>query len=60
MSMTINQAIDKLTSKGNLNEQQKKLMDSLIKVKIEFGGKTIIENSLQVTNVIDFGNKEGK
>ncbi|MEK6829817.1 MAG: hypothetical protein AABY15_06890 [Nanoarchaeota archaeon] len=60
MELTINQALDKLTNIKNLNEEQQKLRDSLIKVKIEFGGKTIIENSLQVSNVIDFGNKEGK
>ena len=60
MNTTINQALDKLTSKGDLNEEQQKLRDSLVKVKIEFGGNTIIENSLQVNNIVDFGNKEGK
>lgn len=58
--MTINQAIDKLTSMKNLNDAQAKLLSSLIKFKVEFGGKTQIENSEQVGNIIEFGNKEGK
>ncbi len=58
--MTINQAIDKLTSMKNLNDAQTKLLSSLINFKIEFGGKTRIENSEQVGNIIEFGNKEGK
>lgn len=31
----------------------------LIKVKVEFGGKTVIENCEQVKNIIKFGNKNG-
>ncbi len=59
--MTINQAIDKLTTSGKeLNEEQKKLHDSLMKVKIEFGGRTKIENIEQVKNIIEHGSKEGK
>lgn len=57
--MTINQAIDKLTSKSKLNEEQKKLRDSLVKFKVEFGGRTEIDNSKQVENIIKYGNKEG-
>lgn len=59
--MTINQAIDKLTTNGKeLNEEQKKLHDSLMNVKIEFGGHTMIENVEQVNNIIEHGSKEGK
>lgn len=59
--MTINQAIDKLTTNGKeLNEEQKKLYDSLMNVKIEFGGHTMIENVEQVNNIIEHGSKEGK
>lgn len=56
--MTINQAIDKLTSKSKLNEEQKNLVTSLVKFKIEFGGRTKIENTEQVENIIEFGKKE--
>lgn len=59
--MTINQAIDKLTTNGKeLNEEQKKLYDSLMNVKMEFGGRTMIENVEQVNNIIEHGSKEGK
>lgn len=59
--MTINQAIDKLTTNDKeLNEEQKKLYDSLMNVKIEFGGRTMIENVEQVKNIIEHGSKEGK
>lgn len=59
--MTINQAIDKLTTNGKeLNEEQKKLYDSLMNVKIEFGGRTMIENVEQVKNIIEHGSKEVK
>lgn len=51
--MTINQAIDKLTSGKKMNPKQKKLMDSLIKFKVEFGGKTEIENTEQVEKIIE-------
>lgn len=52
--MTINQAIDKLTTNGvELNEEQKKLYDSLLKFKMEFGGRTEIENTEQVNKIID-------
>lgn len=57
--MTINQGIDKLTQGQELNKEQQELKHSLIKVKVEFGGKTIIENCEQVTNIIEHGNKEG-
>lgn len=56
--MTINQALDKLTSKVELNEEQKKLVASLVKFKIEFGGRTQIENTEQVENIIELGRKE--
>lgn len=55
--MTINQAIDKLTDKKNLNEEQRKLRDSLVKFKVEFGGRTEIENSQHVEDIIK-GSKE--
>jgi len=59
--MTINQGVDKLTTNGKeLNEEQKKLYDSLMNVKIEFGGHTMIENVEQVNNIIEHGSKEGK
>lgn len=52
--MTINQAIDKLTTNGiELNEEQKKLYDSLKNFKMEFGGRTEIENTEQVNKIID-------
>jgi hypothetical protein len=57
--MTINQAIDQLTQGQKLNEEQRELRLSLINVKVEFGGKTLIENSQQVKNIIEHGNKEG-
>jgi len=56
--MTINQAIDKLTSGKKLNQEQKKLMVSLIKFKVEFGGNTDIENSQQVEDIIDSDKKD--
>ncbi len=59
--MTINQAIDKLTTNGiELNEEQKKLYDSLRDFKIQFGGRTKIENEEQVNNIIEHGTREGK
>lgn len=59
--MTINQAIDRLTTSGKeLNNEQRKLKDSLVKFKIEFGGRTQIENEEQVNNLIEHGSKEGK
>jgi len=58
--MTINQALDKLTSKENLNEEQKNLVASLIKLKVDFGGRTKIDNAEEVENIIEFGNKNGK
>lgn len=57
--MTINQAIDQLTQGNKLNEEQQELKLSLIKVKVEFGGNTLIENSKQVKNIIEHGNKDG-
>jgi len=57
--MTINQALDQLTQGQNLNQEQQDLRLSLIKVKVEFGGKTVIENCEQVKNIIKFGNKNG-
>lgn len=59
--MTINMAIDRLTTNGKkLNEEQKKLYDSLKNFKMEFGGRTEIENSEQVNNIIEHGSREGK
>jgi hypothetical protein len=57
--MTINQALDKLISKGQLNLEQQDLKLSLIDFKMKLGGNTMIENTKQVENIIDFGNKEG-
>jgi len=56
--MTINQALDKLTSKSKLNDEQKNLVASLVKLKVELGGRTKIENTEQVENIIEFGKKE--
>jgi len=58
--MTINQAIDQLTQGQKLNQKQQDLRVSLIKFKVDFGGKTLIENCEQVKNIIEYGNKEGK
>ena len=57
--MTINQAIDQLTQGQKLNKEQEELKLSLINVKVEFGGNTLIENSKQVKNIIECGNKDG-
>jgi hypothetical protein len=57
--MTINQALDNLTSKKELNLEQQELKLSLLKFKNDFGGKTKIDNSIQVDNIIKYGNKEG-
>ena len=57
--MTINQALDKLTQKKDLNLTQEELKLSLRKFKMEFGGNTKIENVKQVKNIIEHGNKEG-
>lgn len=57
--MTLNQALDRLISKKELNFEQQDLKFSLIDFKMRFGGNTIIENTQQVENVIEFGNKEG-
>ena len=57
--MTINQALDKLSQQKDLNLEQQDLKFSLKKFKIEFGGKTKIENVKQVKNIIKYGNKEG-
>ena len=57
--MTINQAIDKLTQQKDLNLEQQDLKFSLRKFKMDFGGKTKIENCKQVENIIKYGNKEG-
>ena len=58
--MTINQALDQLTSKDNMNLEQQDLKFSLISFKMKFGGNTQIENAQQVKNIIEFGSKEGK
>ena len=58
--MTINQAIDQLSQVAKPNASQKKLKDSLQNVKIEFGGRTRIENVKAVKNVIKHGNKAGE
>ena len=57
--MTINQALDQLTQGNSLNQEQQELRLSLIRVKVEFGGKTVIENCEQVKNIIKLGNKNG-
>jgi hypothetical protein len=58
--MTINQALDQLSQVEKPNASQKKLKDSLQNVKIEFGGRTRIENVKAVKNIIKFGDKEGE
>jgi len=60
--MTINQAIDKLTQTkdSELNEEQKELKVSLNALKQKVGGRTDIENRVEVENIIKYGNKEGK
>jgi len=57
--MTINQAIDKLMQNKKSNLEQQDLKFSLANFKMEFGGNTKIENSKQVKNIIEYGNKEG-
>ena len=57
--MTINQAIDKLMQNKKSNLEQQDLKFSLVNFKMEFGGNTKIENSKQVKNIIEYGNKEG-
>lgn len=57
--MTINQAIDKLTSKKDLNLEQQNLKLSLSKLKMKHGGNTMIKNNDEVKNIIEFGNKGG-
>lgn len=58
--MTINQALDKISEVENPNLEQQDLKLSLKDFKMKFGGKTKIENSKEVENIIKFGNKEGK
>jgi hypothetical protein len=58
--MTINQALDQLTQSKDLTLEQQDLKFSLQEFKVKFGGRTQIENSKQVKNIIEFGNKEGK
>lgn len=58
--MTINQALDKLTESKELNLEQQELKLSLQEFKQKFGGRTQIENSKQIENIVKFGNKEGK
>lgn len=57
MKTTINQALDKILEiQGNLKIEDKKIKDfslSLLNKKIEFGGKTILdESSLETYNSI--------
>jgi hypothetical protein len=58
--MTINQALDKLIDRTDLNLEQQNLKFSLVNFKMEFGGNTKIENNKQVKNIIKYGNKEGE
>lgn len=58
--MTINQALDKLTDKKDLNLYQQDLKVSLIKLRSKHGGRTKIDNYEEVENLIEHGNKEGK
>ena len=58
--MTINQALDKLLEIKKPNLAQQNLKHSLNKFKKEFGGRTKIENTKQVNNLIKHGDKEGK
>jgi len=58
--MTINQALDNLSQveKPNLAQQDLKL--SLKKCKIDFGGRTQIENCDRVQNIIEYGDENGE
>jgi len=58
--MTINQAIDKLTEGEELNLEQQDLLLTLKKFKTALGGNIKIENTINVNNIIEFGNKEGR
>jgi thiamine pyrophosphokinase len=59
MTLTINQALDKLMQNKKLNLEQQNLKFSLKNLKIEFGGNVNIDNVIEVENIIEFGNKEG-
>jgi len=59
MTLTINQALDKLMQNEKLNFEQQNLKFSLKNLKIEFGGNVNIDNVIEVENIIEFGNKEG-
>lgn len=51
--MTINQALDKLTSKKKLTLEQQDLKFSLMNLKMEHGGNTKIENTKKVKSIIE-------
>ena len=53
MKITINQALDKISNKKELNKKQKELKDSLLKFKFDFGGRTVIDNSKKVLEIIN-------
>lgn len=59
MTLTINQALDKLMQNKKPNLEQQNLKFSLKNLKIEFGGNVNIDNVIEVKNIIKFGNKEG-
>ena len=59
MKMTINQALDQLIGKEDLNLEQQDLKFSLSELKMKHGGNTMIENNDEVENIIQYGNKEG-
>lgn len=55
--MTINQALDKLTSKEKLTFEQQDLKFSLVNLKLEHGGRKKIENCEVVKQLIETGEK---
>lgn len=51
--MTINQAIDKIDSIKEPTESHRKLRLSLCEIKINYGGRTQLENSEEVKKAIE-------
>jgi len=51
--MTINQALDKLSTKKDLTLAQQDLRLSLKKFKMDFGGNTKIDNHKKVNKIIE-------
>ena len=51
--MTINQAIDQLTSGKKLTPDQKQLKLSLQEMKLKQGGRTQLENEKEIKEILD-------